>query len=109
MAGLGAERAALHDGALARARGMLVKLGRAEIPVHLTQILEAEFVGAVSAVPQTRFLHGRPPNTPSGRRRTPPKLPRLTHGSLNYSARPQGARPIVRIARPAKAIAGLQL
>jgi hypothetical protein len=28
-----------------------------QIPIDPGEILEAEFVGAVSAVPQTRFLH----------------------------------------------------
>ena len=41
-AGLGAQRAALHDGGLARADGVLVERGRGEIPVDRGEILEAE-------------------------------------------------------------------
>jgi hypothetical protein len=36
---------------------MLVKLGRAEIPVHALQFFEAEFVGAEGTVMHARLLH----------------------------------------------------
>ena len=62
-AGLRADRTALHDVGLARRDRMFVELRRFQVPVDLGQILETEFVGAVSAVPHTRFLHERPPAT----------------------------------------------
>ncbi len=60
-AGLRADRAALHDRGLAGRDGMLVERRRIEIPVDRSQVLESEFVGAVGAVPQSRFLHDQPP------------------------------------------------
>src|SRR5262249_19401712 len=62
-AGFRAERPALHDRGFAVGDGVLVKLGRIEIPVHRGEIFEAELVGAVGTVAQTRFLHERPPTT----------------------------------------------
>src|SRR6185436_12409963 len=56
-AGLGAERAAFdHMAFLCRNREFVELLGR-KIPVDRGQVLEAEFLGAVCAVPQTRFFH----------------------------------------------------
>ena len=60
-AGLGADRPALDDIGFSAGDRMFVELGRVEIPVDRGEIFETEFVGAVGAVPQTRFLHGRPP------------------------------------------------
>ena len=57
MAGLGAERAALHERTFAFADGVLDQEGVGQIPVDAGEIFKAEFVGAVSAVPRTRFLH----------------------------------------------------
>src|SRR5262249_44672054 len=56
-AGFGAERAALDDRALAVRNRVLVKRSLQQIPMDRREILEAEFVSAVGAVPQTRFLH----------------------------------------------------
>ena len=57
MAGLGAERAAGDDRRLAGGDGVLVERRLGQIPVDRGEIFEAEFVGAVGAVPHTRFLH----------------------------------------------------
>ena len=56
-AGLGAERAAVDEGAFAVGDGVLDQSGVGQIPVDAGEIFEAEFVGAVGAVSQTRFLH----------------------------------------------------
>ena len=105
-AGLRAERAAGHDGGLASRDRVLVERGRGVIPVDRGEILEAEFVGAVGAVPQTRFLHERPPHDV----RPPPELLPdrrvFGRGSADHSARPANARPIVGIGRPAKTLCG---
>src|SRR3954454_24163913 len=58
-AGLRADRSALNDGGFAIPDGVLVKLRRVEIPVDRREILETKLVSAVSAVPRTRFLHGK--------------------------------------------------
>ena len=57
VAGLGAERAAVHERAFAVADGVLDQKSVGQIPVDAGEIFEAEFVGAVGAVPATRFLH----------------------------------------------------
>jgi hypothetical protein len=59
MAGLGAKRAALDQPALAVADGMFDQERVGQIPANLGEILKSEFVGAVSTVPQPRFLHLR--------------------------------------------------
>ena len=56
-AGLGAERAAFNDMAFIRGEREFVELLGGKIPVDRCEVLEAEFLGAVSAVPQTRLLH----------------------------------------------------
>src|SRR5262249_28844651 len=56
-AGLGGERAALHDLRLAIGDGMLVKRGLGQVPVDRLETREAELVGAMGAVAQTRFFH----------------------------------------------------
>src|ERR1700730_4023531 len=56
-AGLGAKCAAVNEVALAIPDGVLDKPGVGEIPVNAGELLEAEAVGAVSAVPDARFLH----------------------------------------------------
>ena len=61
MSGLGTERAAGDNGRLAITNGMLVERGFGQIPVNRGEIFEAEFIGAVRAVPRTRFLHSIPP------------------------------------------------
>ena len=57
MAGLGTERAARDDRAFARCDGMLVESRFGQIPVNGGELFETEFVGAIGAVPHTRFLH----------------------------------------------------
>ena len=57
MSGFGAERAAGDDGRLIVADGVLVKRGLGKIPMNAGEIFEAEFVGAVRAIPYTSFLH----------------------------------------------------
>jgi hypothetical protein len=70
VAGFRAERAALDDRGLAGGDGMLVERRDVQIPVDRSQVLEPEFVGALGAVPQSRFLHNdlrldiRPPPEP---------------------------------------------
>src|SRR5262249_42713126 len=59
--GLGGERAALHDLRLAARDRVLVERRLAQIPMDRLETLEPEFVGAVGAVPHSRFLHGTPP------------------------------------------------
>ena len=103
MSGLGAERAALHDRALARGDGVLVKHGRVEIPVDRGHILEAEFVSAECAVPQTSFLHEKTSTNASGWRRYLPLAACLERTSGDHhSPAPQGRRPIVGNMQPAK-------
>ena len=71
-AGLRADRAALDQRRLPCCDGMLVERRRGQIPMHRAQPLEAEFIGAVGAVPQTRFLHESPSTThPAGTGATP--------------------------------------
>ena len=64
-AGLGADRPALDEGGLAAGDGVLVELRRIQIPVDRSEVLKAEFVSAVGAVPQTRFLHESLHSTPA--------------------------------------------
>src|SRR5262249_41009417 len=56
-AGLGGKGAALHHLRFAPGNGVLVERGLAEIPVDRLESLEAEFVGAMGAVPEPRFFH----------------------------------------------------
>ena len=71
-AGLRADRAALDQRRLPCCDGMLVERRRGQIPMHRAQPLEAEFIGTVGAVPQTRFLHESPSTThPAGTGATP--------------------------------------
>src|SRR6266481_5192927 len=56
-AGLGAEGAAVHERALAVSDRVLHQNGVEQIPMIASEVLEAEFIGAVRAVPHTRFLH----------------------------------------------------
>ena len=79
-AGLRADGAALDERGFLGGQRMLVERGRVEIPVHRGQLFETEFIGAVSAVPQTRFLHGRPPTTRPAAAGTPPRCRVLRHG-----------------------------
>ena len=55
--GLGAERAAVHDGAFSIGYRMFVERGLREVPMDARQTFETKFLGAVGAVPQSRFLH----------------------------------------------------
>src|ERR1700675_147599 len=57
MAGFGAERAAVDERALVVGDGVLDQHGVGQVPVDAGEIFKAEFVGAVGAVPRTRFLH----------------------------------------------------
>src|SRR5262249_46364343 len=69
-AGCRGERAAFHDRGFPCRNRVLVERRRGEIPVDRVEVLEAKSIGAVGAVPQTRFLHERPPR----RSRRPPGL-----------------------------------
>ena len=69
-AGFRAQRPAVNDRGFVPDDGALVEERRGVIPVHRREVLEAKSVGAVGAVPQTRFLHERPPR----RSRLPPNL-----------------------------------
>ena len=66
-AGLGAERAALDDMALVGGERVFVELLGGQIPVDRGQILQAELVRAMGAVPKTRFFHARPPHQSGSR------------------------------------------
>ena len=57
VAGLRAKRAAGDDRGLLGRNGMLIERGLEQIPVDRGKLLETEFIGPVSAVPHTRFLH----------------------------------------------------
>src|SRR5271156_2509323 len=61
VSGLGTQRAAGNDGRFAVADGIFVKRSFGQIPVHAGEVFEAEFIGAVRAVPHTRLLHLKPP------------------------------------------------
>ena len=96
-AGLRADRAALDQRRLPCCDGVLVERRRGQIPMHRAQPLEAEFIGAVGAVPQTRFLHESPSTThPAGTGATP------LYGCADDSARSPILRPIIGIGRSAK-------
>ena len=79
-AGLRADRSALDQRGFLGGQRMFIERRSVEIPVHRGQRVETEFVGAVSAVPQTRFLHGRPPTTRPAAAGTPPSCRVLRHG-----------------------------
>jgi hypothetical protein len=57
VTGFGAKRSARHDRSFSGRNGMLVEQRLGEVPVNCGEILEAEFVSAVSAVPHTLLLH----------------------------------------------------
>src|SRR5215471_13336479 len=57
-AGLRAQRATVYELRLAVGDGVFVEQRFREIPVNRGQISEAELIGAMGTVPQTRFLHG---------------------------------------------------
>ena len=57
MAGLGAKRAACDQRRFARRDRVLIKCRLGQVPAYLGQIFEAEFVGAIGAVPYTLLLH----------------------------------------------------
>src|SRR6266581_6851458 len=63
-AGLGAEGAAMYERALAVSDCVLHHNGVEQIPMNASKVLEAEFIGAVRAVPHTRFLHASLPLLP---------------------------------------------
>src|SRR5262245_43777917 len=71
-AGFSAERAAFHDRGFPCRDRVLVERGRGEVPVDRAEVRETKSIGAVGAVPQTRFLHERPPRRS---RRPPDRLP----------------------------------
>src|SRR5262249_57359771 len=81
--GVGAKRAIRGQYGFTRAQRMLVELRGAEIPVHALELLEAEFVGAKSAVVQARLLQLHPPQKPHAERDV--SLPRLIAGGTLYS------------------------
>src|SRR2546430_9592706 len=59
-AGVRDERPPVGELGLARRDRMFVEARRRDVPMHGLQAFQAEFVGAVRAVPHTAFLHGRP-------------------------------------------------
>ena len=59
--GFRAQRTAFHDRGLVRCGRVLVEHRCGVIPVDRLEVLKAKSVGAARAVPQTRFLHERPP------------------------------------------------
>src|SRR5262249_45106321 len=65
-AGLGAEGAALHERAFAISDCVLHQDGVGQIPMNAGEILETELIGAIGAVPHTRFHHLKPPLWPLG-------------------------------------------
>ena len=67
-AGIGAERAAGGDLRFLGGDGEFVESRLGEIPVNGFEPLEAEFIGAMGAVPHTSFLHETPPRNASARR-----------------------------------------
>ena len=56
-AGLGAEGAAAHEEAFAIGDRVLDQDCVRQIPVDRRSVVQAKFVGAMGAIPQTRFLH----------------------------------------------------
>ena len=100
-AGLGAERAALDDVTFLVGDRVLVERRLGQVPVDRSEILEAEFVGAMSAVTQTCFLHGNfllnaSRLTPNKRRETLVEAASPVARALaNYTTSAAGARPIV--------------
>ena len=60
-AGLGAQRAPLHDVAFMIGERMLVKRGLGQVPVDRGKAGKSKFVGAMGAVAQPCLLHGTPP------------------------------------------------
>src|SRR5215472_4315765 len=88
---LRAQRPALDDRGFVRGDRVLIEYRRGVIPMDGFEVLEAKSVGAVSAVPQTRFLHERPPR----RSRLPPDpLPVAYRVTVDDSARRPIPRPI---------------
>src|SRR5262249_33077449 len=79
------------DRGFVRGDRVLIEYRRGVIPMDGFEVFEAESVGAVSAVPQTRFLHERPPR----RSRLPPDpLPVAYRVTVDDSARRPIPRPI---------------
>src|SRR6187397_2168646 len=72
-AGVGAERAALHDRCLAARDRVLVKERRGMIPMYRGKIPKAELVGAVIGIPRAAFLHDATSTTCPARRTHSPK------------------------------------
>src|ERR1700681_1736888 len=60
-AGLGAKSAALNQRTFPVPDRVLDQNGIGQIPIYADEIFEAEFVGAVRAVSDTRLLHLKPP------------------------------------------------
>src|SRR5262245_31821514 len=85
-----AQRTALHEGGFAARDRVLVEQRRGVVPVDRLEVLEAKSIGAARAVPQTRFLHERPPR----RSRLPPDLLPVAYISIDDSARRTIPRPI---------------
>ncbi len=87
--GLGAQRAARDERRFAAGDGVLVERGLGEIPMNRGEILEAEFVGAIGTVSQTRFLHGKTSTTT-------PAAARLTFPTARtgHTASPRRDRPL---------------
>ena len=86
-AGLGAERAAFDHVAFLGVERVFVKLLGGEVPMHPRQILQAEFVGAVGAIPKTRLVHA--------------DLRTLGFGEAGFPAarrRRRGLRPLAAVA-----------
>ena len=97
--GLGAECAALDDVALVPANRVLIELLGRQIPMDAGQILQAELVRAMGAIPKTRLFHARPPPTHPARRRA---SGRLVNARRPVRVRPRPG-PIMAILTHAKA------
>src|SRR5262249_14048248 len=88
---LRAQRPARDDRGFVRGDRVLIEYRRGVIPMDGFEVFDAKSVGAVSAVPQTRFLHERPPR----RSQLPPALlPVAYRVTVDDSARRPIPRPI---------------
>src|SRR6516225_142970 len=92
-AGLGAEGAALHERAFTISDRVLHQNGVGQIPMSAGEILETELIGAIRAVPHTRFYHLKPPLWPLGAAASRLLACRLDRRFSWRFLAPQGAAP----------------
>src|SRR5215472_8130857 len=92
-AGLGAEGAALHERAFTISHRVLHQNGVGQIPMSAGEILETELIGAIRAVPHTRFYHLKPPLWPLGAAASRLLACRLDRRFSWRFLAPQGAAP----------------